>query len=188
MRLFIAIDLDEPARAAIAVEQQRIARAIGRSDRTGLKWVSPEHMHLTLVFLGEIGETQARAVTETVAGDLDVRPFLVVLAGLGVFPPRGTPRVLWLGATSGADELVEIQRRITARVERVGIELEKRPFHPHLTLARWRASRPIDRPRALAADRGGEVARVHVDHATLHQSHLSSSGPRYTALARANLT
>ena len=188
MRLFVAIDLDEPARTAIAAEQGRIARAIGDSDRPALRWVSPEHMHLTLVFLGDVAEAQVPALADAVAADLDVHPFLVVFAGLGVFPPRGAPRVMWLGATTGAGEVTNVQRRIAERLQRVGLELEKRPFHPHLTLARWRTSRAIDGRRALAAERGGEVARVYVDHATLHHSRLSSAGPRYTTLARATLT
>ena len=91
-RLFVAVDLDEPARAMIAAEQRRLAQAIGGSGRA-VRWVSPEHMHLTLVFLGEVVEASAARVTDAVGGDLDVRPFLVVFAGLGVFPPRGAPRV-----------------------------------------------------------------------------------------------
>jgi 2'-5' RNA ligase len=74
------------------------------------------------------------------------------------------------------------------RVTALGIEVEDRPFHPHLTLGRWRRSRPADGASALAAAPSGAIARVPVACATLYESRLSASGPSYLARARANLT
>jgi len=105
-----------------------------------------------------------------------------------VFPPRGAPRVLWVGVVAGVLPLSELQRELAQRIAALGIALEDRPFHPHLTLARWRESRSSDRERALTAAPRGVIARACVGGATLYQSRLSASGPSYTALARANLT
>jgi len=187
MRLFIAVDLSEEAREAIAAEQQRMAAALG-GTKTSLKWVKPDHAHLTLVFLGHVDAGRAASVVETIGGDVDLAPFDLVLEGTGAFPPRGAPRVLWLGTTRGAPELVALERRLSSRVAGVGVELEARPFHPHLTLGRWRESRPSDRGRALAAARPGPIAQVQVRYATLYESKLSPSGAAYTPLTRANLT
>jgi 2'-5' RNA ligase len=77
---------------------------------------------------------------------------------------------------------------IAARAATLGLPIEDRAFHPHLTLARWRESRPADRRRALAVSPRGVVAAAHIDGATLYQSRLSPAGPTYTPLARANLT
>jgi RNA 2',3'-cyclic 3'-phosphodiesterase len=188
MRLFVAIDLDEGARAAIATEQRRVAGAIGDADRSALKWVTTDKMHLTLVFLGEILETGVERLVGTLSSDFDRESFVVVFAGLGVFPSTGPPRVLWLGVREGASAVADVYVQVASRIEGVGIDVEKRAFHPHLTLGRWRSSRPLDARRALASDSGEEVARVRVDSVALYQSRLSPKGPDYTPLARAKLT
>jgi 2'-5' RNA ligase len=187
MRLFVAVDLDATARSAIAAEQKRVAEALGDA-RSSVKWVKPDHMHLTLVFLGEVPDATAPAVVEAINRPVAGRPFAIVFQELGVFPSHGGPRALWIGVADGAGDLTELQRTLAQRVADLGIALESRPFHPHLTLGRWRQSRPSDRRRVLAAARPGAIARVAVSGATLYHSRISSAGPTYTALARANLT
>ncbi len=186
MRLFVAIDLNEDARRAIAAEQKRLADMLGPTS--SLKWVRPDQMHLTLAFLGEVEEARAAAIVGAMGKDIDeVQPFAIAIAGLGVFPPHGAPRVLWIGLSTGAREAVELQRFVVDRLSRVGVTLEERAFHPHLTLARWRQARPVDRRRVAAREHSGEIARVEVDAVTLYQSRLSSTGPTHTAVARAPL-
>ena len=186
MRLFVAIDLDERARLAIAALQRRIVNALGA--QRSVRMIDPEQMHLTLVFLGEIAEPAVPPVVAALSTSISRRPFAVEFQGLGVFPPRGAPRVLWLGVEEGAQEIVEVQRDVADRVTRLGVALERRAFHPHLTLARWRASHLADRQHALGADPRTALARVTVDHVTLYLSRLSAAGPTYSALARVNLT
>jgi len=192
MRLFVAIDLDDAARAAIAAEQKRIATAIDHREKA-LTWVAVDRMHLTLVFLGEVPDSSASTMIDAVNRTIALAPFDAVFEGVGVFPPedasrsRKPPRVLWLGVTRGADAIIAVQRDIAARVAALGAPIEDRPFHPHLTLARWRRSVWSDRRRVADAVRSGAIATVHVDHATLYHSRLSSAGPSYAPLARANL-
>ena len=187
MRLFVAVDLSDEARDALAVEQKRIASALA-GTKSSVRWVKAEQTHLTLVFLGNVEAARTPAVAEEVSRAVELPPFEMVLEGVGVFPPRGAPRVLWVGASEGAEEVTLLQRELAARVERLGIALEQRPFHPHLTIGRWRESRPPDRDRAIGAARKGALARVQVESATLYESRLSPAGPAYTPLARANLT
>jgi len=187
MRLFVAVDLSEEARQAMAAEQKRIAAALA-GRQTSLKWVRQEHLHLTLVFLGSVDEARGRAVVDTIGRDVDAAPFDMVFDGVGAFPPHGEPRVLWTGVTQGAAELVALHRELAPRAAALEIALEERSFHPHLTLGRWRESRRQDRERALAAGGRDPFARVRVQRATLYESRLSPSGPTYTALAHANLT
>ena len=186
LRLFAAVELSDETRLAIAAEQKRIAARF--SGKSMLRWVKPEQAHLTLVFLGNVDAARAPAVIESVGRDVDLPPFEMALDGLGVFPPRGAPRVLWVGVTDGAQETTLLQRVIARRVTSLGIAIEERSFHPHLTIARWRESRPADRDRALDTGSRGTLARVAVRAATLFESRLSPAGPAYTALAHANLT
>ena len=187
MRLFIAVDLDDDARRAIAAEQTRITSAIGDS-RSSVRWVKPDRLHLTLVFLGEVSAEHASVIADAVRRPVDAAPFHMTLQGLGVFPSHGAPRAIWLGVTGGGTDLVELQREMARRVEIVGVAIDSSPFHPHLTLGRWRHPRPADRRQALAAAGPDVIARVGVSAVTLYQSRISSAGPTYTALARATLS
>jgi len=174
----------------IAAEQKRILSALGDgADR--IRPVRPEHMHLTLVFLGEAGDAQASAVIDICGRPIATRPFDVELAGVGVFPPRGAPRALWIGVDGGSNELALLRHEMAARVARLGFATESGAFRPHLTLGRWRRSRPSDRGPALALASHAPAVRFSVDHVTLYRSELPSTqhaGPTYTALAHANLT
>lgn len=183
MRLFTAIELTDDARGKIAAEQARLRRALGRGARP----VRPEHMHLTLAFIGETPEARGAAIVGAMEQPLAMTPFTVAFGGIGVFPPRGAPRVLWLGVREGEAAMIELYREVADRLSKLDVEAERRPYHPHLTLARWRESRPSDRP---APDRASPtvVARIDVSFVTLFESRLSSTGPAYTALARAPLS
>jgi 2'-5' RNA ligase len=186
MRLFVAVDLSEDARRAIAAEQKRIAAALAEA-KTRLRWVRSEQLHLTLVFLGEVEDNRVPSVADAVGRDVDAPAFDVTFSGAGVFPPHRAPRALWIGITAGVSELTALQQELAQRLVDTGVELDNRPFSPHLTLGRWRTSRSSDGRRALAAAAEGAIARMRVAAATLYQSQLSSSGPVYTARARANL-
>jgi RNA 2',3'-cyclic 3'-phosphodiesterase len=184
--LFVAIDLDQRAGEAIAALQRRMVAALvsGRSPTP----VAPARMHVTLAFLGEIADCAAPPIVEALSAPIDVPRFAAELQGLGVFPPRGAPRILWLGVGEGAARIVEVQREVAGRLARIGVALEARPFHPHLTVARWKTSRLADRRRALAIDTHHPVARVAIDHVTLYHSRLSAAGLAYTAVTHATLT
>jgi 2'-5' RNA ligase len=186
MRLFVAIDIDEAARKAIAAEQQRIKGEI--ETGSSLKWIRSEHMHLTLAFIGEVEESRAEPLVRAMSAPITgVEPFEIVFGGLGVFPPEGAPRVLWLGVSSGAAQVIDTQAAIADRLARLDVPREPRPFHPHLTLARWRDGRPRDRRRINAVRPSEDIGRTHVNEVTLYESRLSSAGPAYTAVARAGL-
>ena len=184
MRLFLAIDLDEAARRALAAEHERLAQLIRGSS---LKFVKPEQLHVTLVFLGEVAPDRATAVRAAIEVPLEGAPFDAVYDTWGTFPPRGAPRVLWIGASTGAAEMVALQQQLAARAAALGIEIERRAFHPHLTLGRWRESRPRDREAVLQLPRLRPGVPTFVNGVTLYHSRLSPAGATYTPLARATL-
>ena len=186
MRLFIATDLDDGAREGIAALQWRLVRRVG--DRSSIKWTKPEQMHLTLAFVGEADAALSADLIVAMQRPTAQPAFECEFDRVGMFPPQGAPRVLWLGVGAGAPQMSALQAQVAARAERLGVVLERRPFHPHLTLARWRDSRPSDRRAVDDLPAPGVVARVRIDHATLYRSELSPGGSIYTPLARATLT
>ena len=183
MRLFTAIELDDETRDGVAREQQRIRTGLGDAARSW-KFVRPEHLHLTLVFAGEIAEGAAAAIVEAMTRDISQSPFEIALGGRGTFPAHGRPQVLWLGLQTGVSACVALHGVVAQRLSAAGVNVDPRPFRPHLTLARSRDRRP---GRLRLPDDSGTTGRVRVDHVTLFQSRLSSAGPTYTALARAHL-
>jgi 2'-5' RNA ligase len=184
MRLFAAIDFTAPARDAIASGQASIRDNVDLE----LRWVQPAQLHMTLAFLGELSDAQAEAVVKSFSGPVPVRAFEIVLAGLGVFPPRGAPRAVWIGVREGELRLRALHHEAVRRVQEAGVEAGAGAFRPHLTLARFKRSRPADRHLILRQTVFERGIRQMIDHATLYQSELSSGPPRYLELARANLT
>lgn len=186
MRLFAALDFDAAARDAITSGQAIIRAAVDLD----LRWVQPSQLHLTLVFLGEIPDSRADAVVRSFQEPVSLPAFEVVLAGLGVFPPRGAPRAVWIGVREGESLLRALHGEVVRRMREagVGVEAEEGGYRPHLTLARFRRSRPADRDAILRQTVFERGIRQKIDHATLYQSELSSGPPRYVERARANLT
>jgi 2'-5' RNA ligase len=189
MRLFTAIDLPEAARSAIAAERAHLISRAGERA-AGLRLVPVDHLHITLVFIGEMAEARGTAIIGAMADPLRMAPFELTLAGLGVFPTRGVPRALWIGVRRGRDDAAALHSLVAVRLRPYGIS-EPRAFRPHLTIGRWGTSRVSGRSAirgldALAVHRA--IATMTVEAVTLFESRLSSSGSTYTALVRTPLT
>jgi 2'-5' RNA ligase len=166
MRLFAALEIAPDAREAIVALQRRLAPAVGGPD-AALKWNRPDQMHLTLVFIGSVDPVAAAAIIGACQAPIASKPFELAFAGIGVFPPRGAPRVLWLGVGAGADDVRRVQVEVAGRLAAAGVPLEARPFHPHVTLARWKASRGADARRVAAVRVGGASIRTISEAVTL---------------------
>jgi RNA 2',3'-cyclic 3'-phosphodiesterase len=110
-----------------------------------VKWVSPEGVHVTLKFLGEVGdERRDELIAALAAAAVGTRPIPLAVRGAGVFPDTERPRVFWAGVQpDGALELLadSVERSFAA----LGFPTEGRPFRPHLTVGRARRNaRPRD--------------------------------------------
>lgn len=184
-RLFAAVELGRESRDRVAVEQHRLGRLV---DRSALRWVGRDQLHVTLVFLGEVATDRVPAIVAAISPAFALIPFQIVFGGVGVFPDRGRPRALWLGLHGGVEPLAALQAQVTARCASVGCAVDARPFTPHLTLARFRDGRPSDRSRLLGGQ-GGErvIASEQVREVVLFESRLSETGTAHAALCRAPL-
>jgi RNA 2',3'-cyclic 3'-phosphodiesterase len=183
-RLFIAVDVDEIARARIAHVSAEVREALGRVTAS---WVRPDRLHLTLYFCGDADAVVEQRVRDALAEPFGEAPFNLTFSGVGFFPERGSPRVVWLGAGEGRDVLRRVQHLIVQRIERHGAPRESREsFSPHLTLGRLRESVPrakIAHLRHIQASAGPSL----IDRVTLYESRLSPKGPTYVPLAAAFL-
>jgi 2'-5' RNA ligase len=125
MRLFVAIDLPE------AVKERLSMISCGLP---GARWVKPEQLHLTMRFIGEVDGDRFLDIRDELA-EVSCESFPMQLQGVGFFPPRKKPRVVWVGLEKN-EQLVRLRKRIEAVLVRTGLEPEGRKFAPHITLAR----------------------------------------------------
>mgnify|MGYP001070820591 CR=1 FL=1 len=180
-RLFAAIALPETVRERIEQEIEFLRRLGWRA-----KWVNPTGSHLTVKFYGEVPPSAVPRLREVLRTGLEATPaFAVETVGAGVFPHPARPRVLWLGVGGSLDELASLQRRIEQLSRELGFPTEQRPFHPHLTLARFQPgnvpsvgslSRQLERLAALPP------LRIPVQTVTLFRSELRRAGAVYTVV------
>ena len=185
MRLFIAANLDDGARAAVsdAVTRLRTRSERDRQGSTrGVTWVDTRHLHLTLHFLGDIEEARLPGLSAALAPALELDPPRVGLGGWGVFPPRGPARVIWLGVTAGAGALASAHAVLGHRLRSAGITPEARPFSPHMTVGRVKDPSGQHWSRIAAGAPPAPVCEWDLPSCTLVQSHLSPAGPAYRTL------
>lgn len=147
-----------------------------------MSWVRTDHVHLTLVFLGDIEEPAAhrlaRAMDDVVAS---ARRFELKIEGLGSFGRGRTPRVIWAGVTGDTDLLVRMQSRLAGAALEEEIEVDDRPYRPHLTLGRVKGPRNGEElARVMDAHRTDEMGTVTVDRLVLMQSRLDPEGAVHT--------
>jgi 2'-5' RNA ligase len=186
-RLFVAVPLSEPARAAVADVVERI-RA-GEPEGRGVRWVRLDGLHITLRFLGPTPEARvadvAAAVATTAAG---VAPFVIRIAGADAFPPVGRPRTLWLDLDRGVDDLAALAARLDDALGDLGWERERRPFRAHLTLARADGVRAGPATVAALRAAAAELAiESPIDRVVLFESITGSGRARYVDRADAVL-
>jgi 2'-5' RNA ligase len=177
LRLFVAVDLPEDAKAQLAASLQPFRERLSRA-----RWTSSHGWHVTLKFLGSTWPRLLEPVREAVASAAgDQGSFETALTEIGAFPTAKRARVLWAG-------LANPQERFGALVASLDDLLrehfvpEKRRFTPHLTVARLNP--PANLLDAAPELPGASVSSrpFAVDRLVLYRSHLSPRGARYEAL------
>ena len=191
MRLFAAVDLDPSVRSAARSVAERLGRVLagpGARRRSGVSWVREENLHLTMRFLGEVDDGRAAELVERFGEPCETATFSIELCGIGIFPPSGPPRVVWIGVTNGADRLAVLDAEVERRMAAAGFGRDDRPFRAHLTIGRVKDALGPSGGRQMLAEPVGSLGTSRVTHVVLYESRLSARGPTYVALARAPLS
>jgi RNA 2',3'-cyclic 3'-phosphodiesterase len=183
-RLFIALDLPDPIRGAIV--------AWGRKELTdpALRPLGEESLHITLAFLGYLPEKRIPRLAEIVAACGGPAP-RIALGGPVPRPPRGRPRLFALPADSPGT--VALQAGLQEMLVEEGLyEPEKRPFWPHLTVARVRREERGSKRPAVVSRPPGALPKELLPpfdgvRITLYRSQLKPQGAQYTPLAQVEL-
>lgn len=189
MRLFLALELDATTRSAVDAWMRQLVGRLGPRRSAEIKLVDPANLHLTMHFFGEVELLRVDALHAALDRPWPQPAFVLALGAAGTFPPKGSPRVVWIGVFDNRDAATALHRSVLMRLREAGFTdpPDPRGFSPHLTIGRVRATARPGIGRDLAAALTGIPApegRWTVDRLTLFESHLSPHGPRYDARAR----
>jgi 2'-5' RNA ligase len=171
-RLFVAV------RPPPAVRSLLLAAMGGVS---GARWQTDEQLHITLRFIGEVDRHRASDI-HAALGAVHHPPFDIAVSGLGTFDRRGQPEVVWAGVAPH-EPIAALHRKVDQALTRVGVEPDRRAYHPHITLARLK--RTSGRVDHLIGGAGGLASPPFaVDAFALYESKLTPEGAIYSAIER----
>ncbi|WP_435097808.1 RNA 2',3'-cyclic phosphodiesterase [Halorubrum sp. N11] len=192
MRAFFAVDLPDDLAPRIAEAQAAF------EDADGLRFVDPEQTHITLKFVGEIGDSgdddtdtddttpaldDVIAAGEQAVETADVDPFECAVAGFGVFPSLDYVSIVWAGVDAGSAELTALHEALETGTTALGVDPEDHDFTPHVTLARMNDARGKEVVQEAVRDCDPEIGRFEADTVRLVSSTLTSDGPEYETVA-----
>jgi 2'-5' RNA ligase len=177
MRLFTGIDLPEE----VGQNLEELLTKLRPAAR--LKWSRVRNLHITTKFIGEWPEDRLKELSAALAEVPKRESIPISVSGLGWFPNPHSPRVFWAGIQA-PPQLAELAHDTDQRLGRLGIALEDRPFHPHLTLARIRPPADLlELKKAVAALPSVEFGSFTVDRFYLYLSQRGPTGSEYHHLA-----
>lgn len=180
LRSFIAIPLPKPLQRDIAGLQAQL-----RQQLPQLKTPRAENLHLTLHFLGDQPEELLAKIGQLMLSiGRKSRDFHIDLEGLGVFPNRKRPRILWLGIKP-EQALQQLYQNLASGLLELGVTIEQRQYRPHLTIGRFR--QPPGNTELLCPFLSHRCGRLHIDRMILYQSELTQRGAIHTPLETALL-
>jgi 2'-5' RNA ligase len=182
LRLFLALSVPEEVKAQL----HRVQLELRGTVKEGARWTPPDQFHLTLKFLGGVRRSQVEpllgALSESIA---PFGPLVLTASGLGAFPPRGKPRVLWAGVSDAAQQLPLLQRAVELASAAFTAEPPVNDFSGHITLARLSQFRgAANELKTVLAGSGQRMfGGWTANHLALMQSELSSAGATHLLVA-----
>jgi 2'-5' RNA ligase len=184
-RIFIAIELPSGVRQKLTAHINRLRTSLPDARAS---WGREENLHLTLKFLGDISIEKVEMLSQAVQrAAANAAPFELTIESAGSFPPRGQPRVLWIGIGDPSDRLAELHAALEAECAQAGFAREPRAFNPHLTIARLRQPRGSRQLAAVHKELGFERETVSVSELAVVRSELRAEGSWHTVIARHEL-
>ncbi len=164
MRLFVSINIPDDVKEDVGRLYKRFS---------GIRFVPLENLHITLKFLGE---SEPEPIVSKLK-EIDFSTFSFTLKGVGAFPNKEFPRVVWIGVGSGKEKIVDLAQKVDSLL--ADIRKDDHPFHPHLTIARVRGA--IDKK---IFDYSYKSRPIVVDSFYLMKSILTPLGPQYKVIKR----
>lgn len=178
-RLFIGVPIESET-VEQAVKSWRTEQLLYGNK---LNWVKPESWHITLLFLGDIKESEVTFLELVIEESFrSVHAFSTRLIGTGVFPHQGNPKVLWIGLEN-LQLLMPAYSHMMEFLRQYGLTFNNKPLYPHLTLARIQSlENSTSFESFLTQNRRSPFRSVTINHVVLYESILKYNGPVYKPL------
>ncbi len=180
MRTFIAIGLTPEIKIKLKEIRDKLRRLPVK-----IKWVEPENLHITLKFLGNLPEKKLAEVKRLIAAAANRYHFFnLYLENFGFFPNQRKPRILFIKASS-KQILENIAESLEEELEKAGFGRERK-FKPHITLARIKKLKNINRLTEKIAGLEAK-GKLQVKKISLFKSTLTPKGPVYEEIFKSSL-
>ncbi len=169
-RLFVAINLPKAVTDLLVSLDPHLR---------GVRWPCADKIHLTLSFMGNVGPIAEEALREKLTA-IRFTAFFIPVVGIGTFPQKGKPNVIWAGVGDGHPQLFHVYKRVQEAALAAGLEPDLRSFHPHITFARCKeVSAESIRP-FLKAHADFDAGMIRVESFSLYSSIPGPLGSAYT--------
>lgn len=186
MRTFVAVDIGDDVRDELGGLIEQLKDSI--DARSGeMKWIRPDSVHLTLKFLGEVGDNDIVSVCEVVEKVVEkYEHFYVELGSVGSF--GNPPRVIWVGINDSDGILTKMADEIERELFNIGFDKEGKKFKPHLTLCRIKSVKAGWNTKDVLPEFADyEGPEMSVETVSVYHSKLKPKGAEYTAIKKAEL-
>lgn len=180
VRAFLSIDIDDQSLLS------RIEQIQHRLDQKAakMKLVEINNIHFTLRFFGDTKLDRINEIKDQL-DRITVEPFEIGIEGVGAFPNRRRPRVVWIGVRRSGEQVRSLKLEIDSLLEDLGYQSEKRKYTPHATIARVRhvkdSKKIVDNLEELVDE---SIGPMTISGFTMKKSTLTPSGPIYDTLWR----
>jgi len=183
-RVFTAIDLTPNVIQKIVDYE----KSFQKQFPTILRWTKSDQLHLTLKFVGELGEKDLKLISEELHENFSTQArFPLDFSGSGIFPSLKSPRIFWIGIQSSA-ELLKLFKKNEESFQKFGYSPEKRPFQGHITIGRFKENSAYAELEQFLSYWQSIKQDFHaqqvIDHLTFYQSTLTSQGPIYKVITK----
>jgi 2'-5' RNA ligase len=181
-RVFIAIELPASVRQKLKAHIDPLRASV---PDVSASWSREDNLHLTLKFPGDTPVSRIETLSQAAKrAATEVSSFELIVNGCGAFPPRGQPRVLWVGIEDPSGQLPRLHQALEEECAQAGFAREQRPFHPHLTIARLRKPHGSRQLAIKHEEIGFEAETFGVSALAVVRSELGSKGSRHTTVSR----
>jgi 2'-5' RNA ligase len=169
-RLFVAIDLPEAVTDLLVAMDPHLP---------GMRWMRADQIHLTVSFLGNVDLIAEETLREKLA-EIRFTAFFMPVIGVGMFPPKGKPNVIWAGVGNGHPQLFHVYKKVQEAALGAGLDPDLRRWTPHMTFARCRDV-SAEAARAFLKEHADfDAGMVRVDSFALYSSVPGPLGSAYT--------
>jgi 2'-5' RNA ligase len=178
VRAFLSIDIEnQTLYPQISETQRKLDTSLAK-----MKLVEIENIHFTLRFFGDTSLTRIDEI-ESCLNKIKIEPFEIVVNGVGAFPTKRKPRVIWIGVTQNADRIRDLKMEIDSHLEELGYHSEKKKFTPHATIARIRFIKDAEKLASNLDELVNQpIGSMSVSKFNMKKSTLTPSGPIYETL------